>query len=473
MKVEQLYTACLAQGAYFIESNGEAAVIDPLREVEPYLEMARERNATIRYIFETHFHADFVSGHKDLAAQTGATIVYGPTSMETGFKAHIAHDGEKFQLGDVHIQLLHTPGHTLESSCYLLTDEEDEKIALFTGDTLFIGDVGRPDLAQKVIADLTPEKLGSMLYHSLREKIMPLPDDIIIYPGHGAGSACGKNMSAETSDTLGNQKRTNYALNTALSEADFLKELLHGLTPPPGYFPKNVLMNIQGYTSFDEVMTKGNTPLSPEEFNKVKAATGALIVETRHQKEFEKAFIPGAINISLDGNFAVWAGTLIPDIHQKILLVAEPGRVKEAIKRLSRVGYDHTIGYLDGNINDWKNAGFSVDFIEAIEADALADLAKAEGITILDVRKKSEYDSEHVVGAINLPLDYIRENNGNLDKKVKYYVHCASGYRSTTFISIMKTQGYNNLVNVDGGIKAIKALGKMELTEYVCPTTLL
>ncbi len=473
MKVEQIYTACLAQGAYFIESNGEAAVIDPLREVEPYLEMARKRNATIKYIFETHFHADFVSGHKDLAAQTGATIVYGPTTMETGFDAHIAQDGELFQLGDVKIQLLHTPGHTLESSCYLLIDEDGDKTALFTGDTLFIGDVGRPDLAQKVIADLTPEKLGSMLYHSLREKIMPLPDDLIIYPGHGAGSACGKNMSSETSDTLGNQKQTNYALNPSLSEEQFLQELLDGLTPPPGYFPKNVLMNIQGYTSFEEVMSKGNTPLSPEAFKKMQEETNALIVDARHQKVFEKAFIPGSVNISLDGNFAVWAGTLIADINQKILLVAEPGREQEAIKRLSRVGYDNTIGYLDGNMDDWKNAGYTLDAIKAVDADTLASLAQSSGLAILDVRKKSEYDSEHVVGAINLPLDYIQQNSDSIDKTTKYYVHCASGYRSATFISIMKTKGFRNLVNIDGGIQAIKAVGKMELTEYVCPTTLL
>ena len=369
--------------------------------------------------------------------------------------------------------MLHTPGHTLESSCYLLIDEDGDKTALFTGDTLFIGDVGRPDLAQKVIADLTPEKLGSMLYHSLREKIMPLPDDLIIYPGHGAGSACGMNMSSETSDTLGNQKQTNYALNPSLSEEQFLQELLDGLTPPPGYFPKNVLMNIQGYTSFEEVMSKGNTPLSSEAFKKMQEETNALIVDARHQKVFEKAFIPGSVNISLDGNFAVWAGTLIADINQKILLVAEPGREQEAIKRLSRVSYDNTIGYLDGNMDDWKNAGYTLDAIEAVDADTLASLAQSSGLAILDVRKKSEYDSEHVVGAINLPLDYIQQNSDSIDKTTKYYVHCASGYRSATFISIMKAKGFRNLVNIDGGIQAIKAVGKMELTEYVCPTTLL
>lgn len=473
MKVEQIYTGCLAHGAYYIESKGEAAIIDPLREVGPYIEMAHQRKADIKYIFETHFHADFVSGHVDLARKTGAEIVYGPTSMQTGFAALIAHDGQEFKIGDVTVQLIHTPGHTMESSCYLLKDENGKATALFTGDTLFIGDVGRPDLAQKVIAEMTQEKLASHLYDSLRNKIMPLNDDIIIYPGHGAGSACGKNMSKETSDTLGNQKQSNYALRADMTREEFMKELLTGLTPPPGYFPKNVMMNIQGYEQFDTVLDRGTQPLSPEAFEAAANETGALIIDTRQQQVFAKQFIPNSINISLDGSFAVWAGTLIPDINQTILLVAEKGREEEAVTRLSRVGYDHCIGFLERGIQSWIDAGFETDSIPSISVEELAVKMENQPINILDVRKKSEFDSEHVLAAENLPLDYINDNMSQIDKNKTYYVHCQAGYRSMTFTSILRSRGYDNLIDIKGGIQAIKQSGKFQLSEYVCPSTLL
>jgi len=473
MKVEQIYTGCLAQGAYYIESNGEAAIIDPLREVQPYLDMAKKRGATIKYIFETHFHADFVSGHVDLAKKTGAQIVYGPTKMKTGFDVLVGEDGQVFEIGKAKIKLIHTPGHTMESSCYLLIDEEGKEKALFTGDTLFIGDVGRPDLAQHVIADLTQEKLASHLYDSLHNKILPLSDDLIVYPAHGAGSACGKNLSKETYDTLGNQKKTNYALQPK-SKEQFIKELLTGLTPPPGYFPKNVLMNINGYDTIDEVMNRGTHALSVDEFDVVANETQALVIDTRAASAFAKGFIPNSINIGIDGNFAVWVGTLVPDIQQEILLVTEPGREEEVITRLARVGYDHAIGYLAGGFESWKKAGKEVESIPSV---SVAEFAKAEAadasINILDVRKKSEYDSEHIVNAINAPLDYINESMTAIDKNKTYYVHCAGGYRSMVFASILKARGYNNLIDVDGGFKAIKESGQFKVTDYVCPTTML
>ena len=355
MIFEQIYTGCLAQGAYYIEIQGEMAIIDPLREIQPYLEFAKQNNARIKYIFETHFHADFVSGHQDLAASTGATIVYGPTSMNTGFSAHIGKDGEKFTLGKVSIELIHTPGHTMESSCFLLRDEKGNAHSIYTGDTLFIGDVGRPDLAQHVISDMTQEKLAAHLYDSLRNKIIPLPDHLIVFPGHGAGSACGKNMSKETSDTLGNQKKTNYALREGLTKEQFIQELLTGLTMPPSYFPKNVLMNINGYDSFDQVIARGTQALSPAAFEAAAQEENGLIIDTRKSEEFTQAFIPNSINIGIDGSFAVWVGSLVSDIKQNILLVTEPGREQEAITRLARVGYDHCIGYLDGGFESWKN----------------------------------------------------------------------------------------------------------------------
>ena len=474
MKIEQIYTGCLAQGAYYVESNGEAAIIDPLREVEPYIRMAELRHAKIKYIFETHFHADFVSGHVDLARKTGAKIIYGPTQMQTGYEMISGDDGQIFELGKAKIKLIHTPGHTMESSCFLLIDEEGKEEALFTGDTLFIGDVGRPDLAQHVIAELTQEKLAAHLYDSLHDKILPLSDDLIIYPAHGAGSACGKNMSKETSDTLGHQKKTNYALREGLGKEEFIRELLTGLTPPPSYFPKNVLMNIKGYEAIDEVLDRGKRALSPREFETVANATNAVMLDTRDAKTFSKGFIPNSINIGIDGNFAVWVGTLIPDINQEILLITAPGREEEAITRLARVGYDHTIGYLRGGFEAWKRAGVVTDSIPSISAleFAMAEAADPE-IHIIDVRKKSEFDSEHIVNAINVPLDYVNDNMAAVDKTKTYYVHCAGGYRSMVFISILRSRGYDNLINVEGGMSSIKETGKFKVTDYVCPSTML
>lgn len=472
MKVEQIYTGCLAQGAYYIESDGEAVVIDPLREVEPYIQRAEKNNAKIKYVFETHFHADFVSGHLDLAKKTGATIVYGPTA-KPGFEAHVATDGEIFKVGKVTFKVLHTPGHTMESSCYLLADETGKDVGIFTGDTLFIGDVGRPDLAQKVIAELTQEKLAAHLYDSLRNKIIPLADDIIVYPAHGAGSACGKNMSKETSDTLGHQKATNYALRPGLTKEQFMKEVLTGLTPPPAYFPLNVLMNIKGYDSIDEVLQRGQHALSPDAFETAANETGALILDTRDAQTFAKGFVPNSINIGIDGSFAPWVGTMIPDVKQQILLVTDPGREEEVITRLARVGYDYTIGYLKDGFAAWKNAGKEVDYIQSVSAEELAGISKKNSVNILDVRKKSEYDSEHVVDAENAPLDYINDSMLQVDKNKTYYVHCAGGYRSMIFVSTLRARGYHNLIDVKGGFKAIKDSGNFKVTDYVCPTTML
>ena len=472
MKIEQIYTGCLAQGAYYIESNGEAVIIDPLREVAPYIQKAERSGAKIKYVLETHFHADFVSGHIDLAKATGATIVYGPTA-KPGFEAHVAADGEILQVGNITIEVVHTPGHTMESTCFLLRDENGEANSIFTGDTLFIGDVGRPDLAQKVIAELTQEKLARHLFQSLRNKIMTLPDHLIVYPGHGAGSACGKNMSKETTDTLGNQKKTNYALQTTLSEDDFVKEVLTGLVAPPQYFPANVLMNIQGYTSIDTVLKKGTQPLSVAAFEAAANETEAVIIDTRSAQEFAKGFIPNSINVGIDGSFAPWVGTLIPDIRQPILLVADPAMVEEVVTRLARVGYDEAIGYLEGGFASWSNAGMETDSIQSISATEFAHLYEAGKIEVLDVRKKSEHDSEHIIGAINAPLDFINDSMLLIDKSKTYYVHCAGGYRSMVFISILKARGFENLIDVAGGFKAIKEIGKVAITDYVCPTTML
>jgi glyoxylase-like metal-dependent hydrolase (beta-lactamase superfamily II)/rhodanese-related sulfurtransferase len=473
MKIEQIYTGCLAQGAYFIHSNGEAVVIDPLREVSPYLKRAEELGVKIKYIFETHFHADFVSGHIDLAKKTGATIVFGPNEAPIGYDVHIAKDGEIFHVGNVTFELIHTPGHTMESSCYLLRDEKGEMHSIYTGDTLFIGDVGRPDLAQKVIPDLTQDKLARHLYHSLRNKIMTLPDHLIVYPAHGAGSACGKKMSKETFDTLGNQKKTNYALDPNMTEDEFVKAVTTGLTPPPAYFPENVLMNIKGYESIDQVLNKGLTPLSVEEFIAKAEETGALILDTRNPTDFVKGFIPNSINIGIDGQFAIWVGTLVLDIKQPILVVADPGREEEVVTRLSRVGYDNSIGFLKGGFDAWKASGKEIDTIQSITAEEAAEMQKTQDLTIADVRKKSEYDSEHVIGAINAPLDYINESMQLLDKNKTYLVHCAGGYRSVVFNSILRARGYDKLIDVQGGFNAMKKSGKFELSEYVCPTTML
>lgn len=472
MKVEQIYTGCLAQGAYYIESDGEAAIIDPLREVEPYIQKAERNQAKIKWVFETHFHADFVSGHLDLAKKTGARIVYGPTA-KPAFDVITAEDGQEFKIGKATIKVIHTPGHTMESSCYLLKNENGKEIGLFTGDTLFIGDVGRPDLAQKVTSDLTQEKLAGYLYDSLRNKIMPLADDIIVYPAHGAGSACGKNMSKETTDTLGHQKATNYALRKDLTKEQFIQEVLTGLTPPPKYFPLNVLMNIKGYDSIDQVLERGLHAMSPDAFEAAANETGAIILDTRDAQVFAKGFVPNSINIGVDGQFAPWVGSLITDIKQEILLVCEPGREEEVITRLSRVGYDHTIGYLDGGFDAWKNSGKEIDQIRSVTPDELVSVSGKEKINLLDVRRKSEYNSEHVLDAENVPLDYINDSMAQIDKNKTYYVHCAGGYRSMVFASILRARGYDNLIDVKGGFKAIKDSGKFTVTDYVCPTTML
>ena len=466
MKVEQIYTGCLAQGAYYIESNGEAVVIDPLREVQPYIEKAEKDNAKIKYVLETHFHADFVSGHLDLAKKTGATIVFGPTA-KPGFEAHVAEDGEILNVGNIQIKVIHTPGHTMESTCFLLIDENGKETSLFTGDTLFIGDVGRPDLAQKVIADLTQEKLAAHLYDSLHNKIIPLADDIIVYPAHGAGSACGKNMSKETTDTLGNQKKTNYALQP-MSKEKFIDEVLDGLMPPPGYFPENVLMNIKGYESIDEVLHKGTQALSPEAFETAANETDALLLDTRDAQTFSKGFIPNSINIGIDGNFAPWAGTLIPDIKQTILLIADEGREEEIVTRLARVGYDNTIGYLKGGFEAWKNAGEPVDMVIDVEADELMmDIPNDSKLVVLDVRKPTEFADGHLKNALNIPLNEMNDPGiiAELEEDQNYYVHCAGGYRSVIAASLIKRQGIHNLRNVLGGWSKIKEQAKAEIVK--------
>ena len=472
MKVEQIYTGCLAQGAYYIESKGEAVVIDPLREVEPYIQKADRNNATIRYVFETHFHADFVSGHIDLAKKTGATIVYGPNAAPQ-FDAHIAKDGEEFKIGDVTLKAIHTPGHTMESTCYLLRDETGKEVGLFSGDTLFIGDVGRPDLAQKVAADLTQDKLAGYLFDSLRNKIMPLPDDIIVYPAHGAGSACGKNMSKETTDTLGHQKQTNYALRPDMTKEEFIKEVTTGLAAPPAYFPLNVMLNIQGYDSIDTVLERGQHALDPEAFEAAANDTGAIILDTRDPQDFAKGFVPNSINIGIDGSFAPWVGAMIPDIRQEILLVTDKGREEEVITRLARVGYDYTIGYLKDGFEAWEKAGKEIDQIRSISAEELATIMKNENVNVLDVRKNSEFESEHIIDAENAPLDFINDSMLQVDKDKTYYVHCAGGYRSMIFNSILRARGYDKLIDVKGGFKSMKESGRFAISDYVCPTTLL
>lgn len=466
MKIEQIYTGCLAQGAYFISSEDEAVIIDPLREIAPYLEKAERNGTKIKYVLETHFHADFVSGHVDLAKATGATIVYGPNAQPS-FPAHIASDGEEIKVGKVTFKVLHTPGHTMESVCYLLRDENGRDVALFTGDTLFIGDVGRPDLAQK--SDLTVNDLAGHLYDSLRKKIIPLSDDIVVYPAHGAGSACGKNMSRETTDTLGHQKNTNYALRN-ISKEQFIKEVTEGLLPPPQYFPQNVRMNKEGYDNIDEVLKRGCQPLSADAFEVAANETGALILDTREAKIFAKAFIPNSINIGIDGTFAPWVGALIPDVRQQILIVADEGREKEVVTRLARVGYDYSIGYLNGGISAWLDARKEIDSIPSIPLDKVVERLKHKNTVLLDVRKPNEYRIEHIEGAENLPLDYVNENMASIDHNKTYLVHCASGYRSMIFISILKARGFDNLVDIAGGFKDIKNSGLFKITNISATT---
>ena len=470
MKIEQIYTGCIAHAAYYLESNGEAAIFDPLREVQPYIDRAAIDNASIKYVFETHFHADFVSGHLDLAKKADATIVYGPTA-KPGFDALIAEDNQDFKVGNYTIKVLHTPGHTMESTTYLLMDENGKQHGIITGDTLFIGDVGRPDLAQHVIPGLTQEILASNLFDSLRNKIMPLSDDLIVYPNHGAGSACGKKMSKETTDTLGNQKRTNYALRADMTREEFINELLTGLTAPPAYFPKNVLMNIQGYESIDTILERGNKGLTPTEFELLANETGALVLDTRSPDNFSQGFVPNSINIGLDGSFAMWVGEMIPDIKQEILIVTEVGREEEAIIRLSRVGYDNTIGYLAGGIEAWKNENREIDAVERLTAHEF-EIVYANEPVVFDVRKKSEFESEHVVNVTNIPLNELNLHLNEFPTDKPFILHCAGGYRSMIAASILKSRGIHNFKDVIGGMSDILKTN-IPTTEYVCPSTLL
>lgn len=454
MKIEQIYTSCLAQAAYYIESDGEAAVFDPLRETEPYLQRAINDNAKIKYIFETHFHADFVSGHIDLAQKTGAEIVYGPTA-KPGFKAVIAKDGDVFTIGKYSVKAIHTPGHTPESTCYLLTDENGVQHGIITGDTLFIGDVGRPDLAQDFEEGITQQTLAAQLYNSLRTKIMPLDDNLIVYPSHGAGSACGKNMSKETTDTLGNQKKTNYALRAGMTEDEFIKELLDGLTAPPAYFPQNVKLNAGGYKNMDDVLKSSLTPFNPADFKTLSATTKAIILDVRHENDFVKEYIPGAVFIGLNGGFAPWVGAVIKDVNQPLLLVVPEGKEEEVIIRLSRVGFDNVTGYLDGGIDAWKESGFETENIRSVSPEEFA-VNFNDTVTVVDSRKPGEYDTAHIINAVNIPLDFIDSQLPHIPKKGDFYLHCAGGYRSVIMASLLKAKGYNNMINVEKGFGGIK-----------------
>ncbi len=467
MKIEQIYTGCLAQGAYYIESNGEVAIIDPLREVKPYIDRAKLDNAKIKYIFETHFHADFVSGHVTLSKETEAPIVFGPNA-ETNFDAVIAEDGQIFKLGNITITVLHTPGHTMESSVYLLKDEKEKDHAIFSGDTLFLGDVGRPDLAQKT-GSITEEDLAGFLFDSLRNKIMPLADDVIVYPAHGAGSSCGKNLSKETVDTLGNQKQTNYALRADMTKEEFIKEVTDGLLPPPQYFPLNVKMNKEGYDDFQDVLKRSAQALQPEAFETAANETEAVVLDVRNQNDFVKGHIPRSIFIGLDGSFAPWVGALIGDLKQPILLVAPENREEEAIKRLSRIGFDQTLGYLKGGFDAWKKVSKAYDTVSSIPAATFKKVKESGDISIFDVRREGEFLSEHLLGSNNTPLDSINSHLAEFPKENTFYVHCAGGYRSMIAASILKSRGIHNLIDVQGGFKAIKE-AEVEVSTYVCPS---
>lgn len=468
MRVEQLYTGCLAQGAYYIICNGEVAIIDPLREVQSYMDKAKADNATIKYIFETHFHADFVSGHLTLAEQTGAEIIYGPTANPT-YIATIAEDGQLFSLGDCSIKVLHTPGHTMESSTFLLFDANGKEHAIFSGDTLFLGDVGRPDLAQKA-ANMTQDELAGLLFDSLRTKIMTLPDDTIVYPGHGAGSACGKNMSKETVGTLGEQKQTNYALRPTMTKEEFIQEVTDGLLPPPSYFPLNVMLNKQGYESIDEVIKRGTLALTPEKFEAIANATDAVILDVRKESDFVKEHIPNSIFIGVDGNFAPWVGALLQNVKQEIILLVPEGREVEVVTRLARVGFDNTLGYLQGGIDAWKKSGREIDKITSISADEMK-ARMTEDSLVFDVRKENEYTSEHLPQARLTPLDYINNHLAEFPKDKPYFIHCAGGYRSVIASSILKSRGFHGMINVEGGFNAIKKAG-IPTTNFVCPSSL-
>ena len=466
MVIEQIYTGCLAQGAYYIESNGEVAIVDPLREVQDYIDRAKNNNATIKYIFETHFHADFVSGHVTLAKKTGAKIVYGP-SAKTNFEAIIAQDNQTFKVGNITITVLHTPGHTLESSCFLLKDKDGKDFALLSGDTLFLGDVGRPDLAQK--GDLSEKDLAGFLYDSLRNKIMTLADDVIVYPAHGAGSACGKNLSKETIGTIGNQKKTNYALRANMTKEEFIKEVTDGLLPPPAYFPLNVKLNKEGYKNIDDIIKTSAKPLSVTDFELIANETDAIILDVRHQSEFIKGFIPQSIFIGIDGGFAPWVGALIKDIQQPILLVTPQGKEADTIIRLSRVGFDNVLGYLDGSFASWKKMDKEVDTLESVSVDVLEQKIN-ESALVFDVRKPGEFASEHIKIAESTPLDFLNNHISEFPKKKKFYVHCAGGYRSVIAASILKARGFHNVIDVSGGYAAVRKT-TIQRTVAVCPST--
>ena len=470
MKIEQIYTGCLAQGAYYITSNNEAVIIDPLREIQPYLDRLKRDNVKLKYIFETHFHADFVSGHIDLSRETGAPIVYGP-SANPEFEAIIATDGQEFPLGDIKIKALHTPGHTMESTTYLLLDKNGKEYAIFSGDTLFIGDVGRPDLAQKS-AHMTQEQLAGILYNSLRTKIMTLPDEVIVYPAHGAGSACGKNMSKETVGTIGNQKATNYALRANMTEDEFIKEVTEGLLPPPAYFGMNVAMNKQGYESFDSVLHNGMKAIKVNDFEAVVDETGALILDTRKNGAFAKGFIPQSINIGIDGDFAPWVGALIADVKQPIILVTELGQEEESVTRLSRVGFDKLIGHLEGGFEAWKNGGKEVDTINRITAEEFAKKVKIGESKVIDIRKESEYCAEHVDEAFSKPLASINDWIKDIEPKEPFFLHCAGGYRSMIAASILQARGFRNFMEIEGGFNAI-AKTVVPKTDFVCQSKVL
>ena len=469
MIIEQIYTGCLSQGAYFIESNGEVAIIDPLRETTPYIEKAKKNNAKIKYIFETHFHADFVSGHVTLAKETGATIVYGPLA-KTSYDSLIAKDQQVFKIGEITLTVLHTPGHTMESTTYLLRDAKNKDIAIFSGDTLFLGDVGRPDLAQKA-ADMTQEDLAGILFDSLRKKIMPLADDVFVYPAHGAGSACGKNLSKETIGTIGDQKKTNYALRADMTKEEFVKEVTNGLLPPPQYFPLNVKMNKEGYTDIGEILENGTKPLTPKDFEVIANETNALILDVRHQDDFTKGHIPQSIFIGIDGGFAPWVGALIGNVKQPILLITPKGREKETVTRLSRVGFDQTLGYLNKGIEAWTKAGNAIDTIDGIEVTDLKSLKEQKVLNIFDVRKPGEYALEHLDEAHSTPLSFINDYMDVFPKNEPFYLHCAGGYRSVIAASILKSRGIHNLIDVKRGFAAIKSEG-MKISEYTCPSRL-
>lgn len=453
MKIEQIYTGCLAHGAYYIQSNGEGAIIDPLREVGPYIEKAERDCVSIKYVFETHFHADFVSGHLDLAARTGAAIVFGPTA-EPKFAAHIAHDGEQFKIGRATVIALHTPGHTLESVTYLLRDENGKDVAIFTGDTLLLGDVGRPDLAQKP-GKITKEELAGKLYDSIQSKIISLRDDIVIYPGHGAGSACGKKMMSETADTLGHQKKVNYALRENITRNEFIKEVLDGQKNPPAYFPENARLNKEGYSPLNVVVQKGLHPLPPDEFEFVATETSAIVLDTRDAETFAKGFIPNSINIGIDGSFALWVGTLMPGVSQPILIVADAGREEEVIMRLARIGFDHVPGFLAGGFDSWRQSKRDIDQIPCISASEFVRTNKYALQNVIDVRTAEEFEAEHLVQANNIPLDLLNQNLAEIDKNKSYYIYCAAGYRSMIACSILKARGWENIVNINGGFKSL------------------